>query len=74
MHNACLCMGTHSQPLLEIPLNGCLRNLVGMNCSWPGTCIILAIPAQGGKIGHGGSSPSSKNFFRPEGFSNKLDS
>ena len=21
------------------PLNGCLRNLVGIKCSWPGTCI-----------------------------------
>ena len=42
---------------------------------------VLAIFVQGadpgrGKIGHqgGGRSPSSKNFFRPEGYSNKLNS
>ena len=41
-------------------LNGCLRNLVGMKCSWPGTCIKVfwpylprADPGRG-KIGHGG--------------------
>ena len=37
---------------------------------------VLAIFAQGadpgrGKIGHWEGSPSSKNFFRPEGYSNK---
>ena len=26
------------------PLNGCLRNLVGMKCSWPGTCIKMFWP------------------------------
>ena len=25
-------------------LNGCLRNLVGMKCSWPGTCIKMFWP------------------------------
>ena len=42
---------------------------------------VLAIFAQGadpgrGKIGDrgGGGSPSSKNFFRPEGYSNKPNS
>ena len=43
---------------------------------------VLAIFAQGadpgrGKIGHrgrGGGVPSSKNFFRPEGYSNKPNS
>ena len=41
---------------------------------------VLAIFAQGadpgwGKIGHrGGGSPSSKNFFTPEGYSNKPNS
>ena len=46
-------------------LNGCLRNLVGMKSSWPGTCIKMfwpylpgAVPGRG-KIGHGGS-PSLK--------------
>ena len=45
-------------------LNGCLRNLVGMECSWPGTCIKVcfghicpgADPVRG-KIGHGGRGP-----------------
>ena len=43
------------------PLNGCLGNLVGMKCSWPGTCIeMFGHTCQGadpgrGKIGHGGS-------------------
>ena len=26
------------------PLNGCLRNLVGMKCSWPGTCVKMFWP------------------------------
>ena len=26
------------------PLNGCLRNLVEMKCSWPGTCIKMFRP------------------------------
>ena len=26
------------------PLNGCLQNLVGMKCSWPGTCIKMFLP------------------------------
>ena len=26
------------------PLNGCLRNLVGMKCSWPRTCIKVYQP------------------------------
>ena len=44
VHCACICIGTHSQPLLTEPLNGCLRNLVGMKCSWPGSCIKIFWP------------------------------
>ena len=47
MHVHVYRMGTHSQPLLvntTEPLNGCLRNLVGMKCSWPGTCIKMFWP------------------------------
>ena len=51
-------------------LNGCLRNLVGMKCSWPGTCIKMFWP-RGRSGARGGGSPFSKNFFRPEGYSNK---
>ena len=61
--------------------NGCLRNLVGMKCSWPGTCIKMFRPylPRGGSRARpnrspGGGSPSSKNFFRPEGYSNKPNS
>ena len=61
--NACICMGTHSQPLLQNRLMDVyetwLRNLVGMKCSWPGTCINMfgyirlgADPGRG-KIGPG---------------------
>ena len=41
--NACICMGTQSAFTTE-PLNGCLRNLVGMKCSWPCTCIKMFRP------------------------------
>ena len=40
------------------PLNGCLRNFVGMKCSRPGTCIkifwpyLLGADPGRGKIGH----------------------
>ena len=36
----------------------------------PYKCCFLARSQGGVNIGHGGS-PSSKNFFRPEGYSNK---
>ena len=77
--NACICMGKQSAFTTE-PLNGCLRNLVGMKCSWLHTWIKMfsAISANGwiqgeAKIGHWGwGSPSSQNFFfRLEGYSNK---
>ena len=41
--NACICMGTQSAFTTE-PLNGCLRNLVGMKWSWPRTCIKMFWP------------------------------
>ena len=34
----------HIASLTTEPLNGCLRNLVGMKCSWPGTCIKMFRP------------------------------
>ena len=36
--NACIYMGTHSQPLLQNRLMDVYENLVGMKCSWPSTC------------------------------------
>ena len=42
--NACICIGTHSQPLLQNWLNGCLRNLVGMMCSWSLTSVVVFRP------------------------------
>ena len=60
--NACICMGTHSQPFTTEPHNGCLRNLVGMKCSWSLTryFVFRPDPSRGGsragpKVGHGGS-------------------
>ena len=52
------CLASHT---CHETLNACLRNLVGMKCSWPGTCIKVcfghicpgADPVRG-KIGHGG--------------------
>ena len=38
-----MCMGTQSAFTTE-PLNGCLRNLVGMKCSWSRTCIKMCRP------------------------------
>ena len=74
----------HSQPLLQNRVMDVYETLVGMKCSWPGTCIKMfwpylprADPGRG-KIGHGqggGGSPSSKNFFfKLEGYSNKPNS
>ena len=42
--NACICMGTHNQPLLPNRLYGCLRNLVGMKCSWSLTNVVVFRP------------------------------
>ena len=42
--NACICMGTHSQPFTTVPLDGCLRNLVGMKCSWSLTSVVVFQP------------------------------
>ena len=72
----------HIASLTTEPLNGCLRNLVGMKCSWPGKCIKMLWPylPRGGSRARqnrspGGVSPSLKNFFfRPEGYSNKPNS
>ena len=72
---ACICMGTHSQPLLQNRLmDALIRNFVGMKCSWSLTSVVVQGRIQGGaKIGHWGS-PSSMNFcFRPEGYSNKTN-
>ena len=55
--NACICMGTQSAFSTE-PLNGCLRNLVGMNCSWPRTCIKMFRPYPPG----GGSRVKQKKL------------
>ena len=57
--NACsnICVGTQLAFTTE-PLNKCLRNLVGMKCVWPRTCIKLFWPNPRilceAKIGHGG--------------------
>ena len=36
----------HIVSLSTEPLNGCLPNLVGMKCSWPGTCIKMSAQGQ----------------------------
>ena len=64
--NACICIGTHSQPLLQ-------KRLLDVNETWCGWSTHGPLQV---KIGHGGGggggSPSLRNFlFRPEGYSNK---
>ena len=76
--NACICMGTHSQPFTTEPLNGCLRNFVGMKCSLSLTSVVVFSARsvqgriQGGAKSRSWGSPSSTNFFfRLEGYSDK---
>ena len=79
LHNACICMGTHSQPLLQnrlLDVTKLGRDEVPMVRHMHKD--VLAIFVQGadpgrGKIGHRGGT-FLKNFFRPEGYSNKPNS
>ena len=48
-------------------LNGCLRNFVGMKCSWPGTCIEMFWPYL-----HRGGSRARQNRLRGVPFKNFL--
>ena len=72
--NACIYMGTHSQPLLQNRLMD--FDEFGRDEVIMATHMHEGVSAQGripgrAKIGHEGS-PYSKNFyFRPEGYSNK---
>ena len=59
------------------PLDGCIRNFVGVKCSWPRKCFKVFRPIypgvdpwQGKNMSRGrGGSPSTKNFyFRPQGY------
>ena len=75
--NACICMGTHSQPLLQSRLMDVYETWWGWSAR--GTLQVLLFSARsvqgriqgGAKIGHGGSPSSTNFFFRPEGYSNK---
>ena len=59
------------------PIDGYLRNLVGMKCSWSLTSVVVFPPDPSGADPGWGKyrsrgSPSSTNFFfRLEGYSNK---
>ena len=44
MHKCMYMYGNTLPAFTTEPLNGCLRNLVGMKCSWPGTCIKMLRP------------------------------
>ena len=55
------------------PLNGCLRNLVGMKCSWPSTCIYRFFRPYPPRGGSRGGPFLKKTFFRLQGYSNQLD-
>ena len=62
----------HIAAFTTVPLDGCLRNLVGIKCSWSLTSVVVFQPDPpppqgripgGAKIGHAGS-PSSTNFLQ----------
>ena len=71
----------HIAAFTTVPLNGRLRNLVGVKCSWSLTSVVVFQPDPpqgripgGAKIGHAGSPFSTNFFFRLEGYSNKPNS
>ena len=58
------------------PLDECLLNLAGVKNSWPYTCVKVFRsdpPTDGSGQNRSLGPPSSKNFFRSEGYSNKAN-
>ena len=62
--NACICMGTHSQPFTTEPLNGCLRNLVGMKCLWSLTSVVFWPDLSRADPGRGNNRSRGVPFFK----------